>query len=134
MSDSKIEFLHIDHHSVYCSDLEKSKHFFNEILGMEIDPNRPAALKFNGAWFKVGDSGQTIHCLCLPNPDPVDGRPKHGGLDKHVAIRITNLAPLIERLEAHNIFYTKSKSGRGAIFFRDPDANAIEMIEASQAF
>ncbi len=128
---NSLEFLGIDHHSVYSSDLEKSKVFFNEILGLEIDPNRPSSLKFAGAWFKIGANGQTIHCLCLPNPDPVTGRPEHGGLDKHVAVRIRDIEPLIARLDAHKIFYTRSKSGRRAIFVRDPDANAIEVIEVS---
>ncbi len=121
-------FLHLDHHSIMSADIEKSKFFFHSILGLAIDPARPP-LSFDGLWFKIGDSGQTLHCICLPNPDPTHHRPEHGGLDRHIAIKIASLAPLIARLEAHGIFYTKSKSGRAAIFFRDPDGNAIEVIE-----
>lgn len=122
-------FLGIDHHSVISSNIEKSKFFFLEVMGLEIAPGRPP-LPFDGAWFKMGNSGQTLHCLCLPNPDPVTNRPEHGGVDRHVAVKIANLAPLIARLEYYGVTYSKSKSGRQAIFFRDPDGNAIEVIEA----
>ncbi len=128
MENSSINFLAIDHHSVMSADIQKSKFFFHEVLGLDIDPARPP-LSFDGLWFKLGNSGQTLHCICLPNLDPVENRPEHGGLDRHVALRIENLMPLIARLEQHGIFYTKSKSGRRAIFFRDPDGNAIEVIE-----
>jgi glyoxylase I family protein len=128
MSLKPTNFLGIDHHSVYSADLAKTQFFYTQIIGLEIDPRRPK-LSFDGAWFKMGCHGQTLHCLCLPNPDPVKNRPDHGGLDRHVAVRISDLSPLIERLEQHQIYYTKSKSGRRAIFFRDPDGNAIEVIE-----
>ncbi len=128
MESNDIDFLGIDHHSVMSSDITKSKFFFHTIMGLEIDPGRPP-LSFDGMWFKLGNSGQTLHCICLPTCDPTLNRPEHGGLDRHVALKITHLAPLIARLEAHHIFYTKSKSGRRAIFFRDPDGNAIEVIE-----
>jgi len=127
MSSDKIKFSKIDHHSVISSDLEKSKFFYNQVMGLEIDHTRPK-FKYDGAWFKITE-GVAIHCLCLPNYDPVDGRPEHGGMDRHVALRTNNLAPLISQLERHKIFYSRSKSGRAAIFFRDPDGNAIEVIE-----
>lgn len=124
-------FLGIDHHSMISSDIEKSKFFFLEVMGLEIAPGRPP-LPFDGAWFKMGNSGQTLHCLCLPNPDPVTGRPEHGGVDRHVAVKIADLEPLIARLEHYGVTYSRSKSGRRAIFFRDPDGNAIEVIEAEK--
>jgi glyoxylase I family protein len=44
-------------------------------------------------------------------------------------LRVKELAPFIERLNDHEIDYTKSKSGRQALFFRDPDGNAIELTQ-----
>lgn len=129
MSLSQPDFLGIDHHSVISSNLENSKFFFMEVLGLEIAPGRPQ-LPYDGAWFKMGKTGQTLHCLCVPDPDKGVTRPAHGGVDRHVAVKITNLAPLIARLEHYGIAYSKSKSGRNAIFLRDPDGNAIEIIEA----
>ena len=35
----------------------------------------------------------------------------------------------MDALDANKIEYTKSKSGRPAIFFRDPDSNTLEVVE-----
>jgi glyoxylase I family protein len=126
METNKLNFLRMDHHSVLSLDINKSKFFYHDVLGLEIDPNRPN-LSYDGLWFKMGE--QAIHCICLPNPDPILERPEHGGRDRHVAVKIADLQPLIATLEKHSVFYSKSNSGRGAIFFRDPDGNAIEVIE-----
>lgn len=70
-----------------------------------------------------------IHLMELPNPDPVDGRPEHGGRDRHVAFTIADLQPLKGRLDGAGVTYTMSKSGRAALFCRDLDGNAFEVIE-----
>lgn len=69
-----------------------------------------------------------IHLMELPNPDPVDGRPEHGGRDRHVAFTIADLQPLKGRLDEAGATYTMSKSGRAALFCRDLDGNAFEVI------
>jgi glyoxylase I family protein len=121
-------FSGIDHHSVIISDLERSHHFYVTVLGLEQDLSRPE-MSYEGFWFKVGR--QAIHCLKLDNPDPVEDRPEHGGRDRHVCLHCTDLNALIDSLEQHYIDYTRSKSGRQAIFFRDPDGNAIEATQRS---
>jgi hypothetical protein len=49
--------------------------------------------------------------------------------DRHAALTIKNLDPLIESLERHGVTYTFSRSGRRAVFLRDIDANALEFVE-----
>lgn len=68
-----------------------------------------------------------IHLMELPNPDPVSGRPEHGGRDRHVAFTIRDLTPLKNRLDHAGVTYTMSKSGRAALFCRDLDGNAFEV-------
>ena len=72
---------------------------------------------------------QQIHLMELPNPDPTKGRPEHGGRDRHVAFTIANIEPLMARLEEKGVGFTMSKSGRRAVFCRDPDGNALEFME-----
>ena len=121
------EFLAIQHVSVIVADTERALVFYRDILGLPVDPQRPD-LGYPGAWLTLG--AQQIHLLELPNPDPVTGRPAHGGRDRHVALTLRNLDALRRRLEAAGIPYTLSKSGRRALFCRDPDGNALEFIEA----
>ena len=116
----------IDHYSMVVADTARSVDFYTSILELALDDNRPD-LGYPGAWLNVGD--MQIHLLEVPNPDPTSGRPEHGGRDRHLALRVSDLDEVIKRLENAGIKYTKSKSGRAALFFRDPDANAIELVD-----
>lgn len=116
----------IDHCSLIVADTCKALEFYKGILGLELDDSRPD-LGYPGAWLRIAN-GQ-IHLLELPNPDPVDNRPEHGGRDRHLALQVSDLTTIIQRLEKANIDYSKSKSGRAALFCRDFDSNAIELVE-----
>jgi len=116
----------IDHCSLIVEDTAKALEFYVGILGLQVDVSRPD-LGYPGAWLQVG-SGQ-IHLLEVPNPDSVDNRPAHGGRDHHVALQVSDLDKLIQRLEQADITYSRSKSGRAALFCRDFDGNAIELLE-----
>ena len=118
--------LSLHHASVIVADLKRSLAFYCDVLGLRVDSSRPD-LGFRGAWLTVG--GQQVHLLELTNPDPVSGRPAHGGRDRHFALNIRNLDALRLTLDAAGVAYTLSKSGRRALFCRDPDGNALEFIE-----
>lgn len=83
--------------------------------------------RFRAAVLSAVCARPQIHLMELPNPDPVDGRPEHGGRDRHVAFTIQDLGPLKGRLDGAGITYTMSKSGRAALFCRDLDGNAFEV-------
>jgi len=120
--------LWIHHVSLIVADTERSLTFYRDLLGLTLDRHRPE-LGYPGAWLWIGE--QQIHLLELPNPDPLQGRPPHGGRDRHLALTVKDLDALIARLEQAGIAFTRSRSGRRAIFCRDPDANALELIEAA---
>jgi len=123
MSD---RILSIQHVSVIVADTARALRFYRDTLGLPVDGTRPD-LGYPGAWLGVG--GQQIHLLELPNPDPVENRPAHGGRDRHCALLIRDLDGLRRHLDADGIAYTLSKSGRRALFCRDPDNNALEFVE-----
>lgn len=114
------------HASFLVADLAKSRAFYEGVLGLRPSPARPD-LGYAGVWYDVG--AQQLHLLALPSPDPVTGRPAHGGRDRHVALAVDDLAALQAALQAAGVPYTVSRSGRAALFCRDPDGNALEFIE-----
>jgi len=116
------------HASIIVSDTQTALVFYRDLLGLDVDENRPE-LGYPGAWIKVAD--QQIHLLELPNPDPLHNRPEHGGRDRHLAFSIDDIDTLAEKLQRSEISYTMSKSGRKALFCRDPDQNALEFIESA---
>lgn len=117
----------IAHASFLVADTKRSLAFYCDVLGLPLNPDRPD-FAFNGAWLDIGED-QMIHLMELPNPDSTEGRPQHGGRDRHVALVVEDLEALAERLDAAGIEYSRSKSGRAAFFCRDPDGNALEFAE-----
>ena len=124
---NKPEYRKLHHASLVIADTETSVVYYCGLLGFE-QAQRPD-LPFAGAWLKVGD--EQIHLLEVPNVDPVTGRPDHGGRDRHTAITVSSLEPIKAALQSAGIAFTTSRSGRAALFCRDPDGNALEFIEAS---
>lgn len=114
------------HASFLTSDLAKSRTFYEGVLGLKPDPNRPA-MSYDGVWYDVAEN-QQIHLMLLPNPEAGLQRPAHGGRDRHVALAVSDIAKLVERLDQAGISCTLSQSGRRALFCRDPDGNALEFM------
>ena len=117
----------LHHSSLITSNLESAKHFYVDVLGLPLDESRPD-MGFDGLWLDMG-AGQQIHLLSLPNPEAGIDRPEHGGRDRHVALLTDDLEAVVFKLEQHSVTYSRSKSGRAALFCRDPDGNAIEIIQ-----
>ena len=115
------------HAGLLVSDLARAKTFYESVLGLTPYPHRPA-LPYPGAWYDLG-GGQQLHLMQLANPDAGSVRPEHGGRDRHIALAVTNMAALKSRLDAAGVRYTASKSGRAALFCRDPDSNTLEFVE-----
>lgn len=97
---------------------------FPGITGLDINPDRPHnKLPYRGAWLWIGP--EMIHLMELPNPDPLDERPEHGGRDRHFCVAVDSIDPLVNKLEAAGVAFTKSMSGRPALFFRDPGGHVV---------
>ncbi len=119
----------LHHATLLTSDLARSRAFYEGVLGLNPARNRPQ-MGFDGVWYDIAPN-QQIHLMLLPDPEAGLHRPEHGGRDRHVALSVKELPKLKARLEAAGIAYTTSQSGRGALFCRDPDQNALEFIEVA---
>uniref|UniRef100_A0A7S3QWZ5 VOC domain-containing protein n=1 Tax=Dunaliella tertiolecta TaxID=3047 RepID=A0A7S3QWZ5_DUNTE len=127
----RIRFQGVHHVGLLCENLEESLKFYKDTLGLEENPDRPHhKLPYRGAWLWIGP--EMIHLMELPDPDPKDNRPEHGGRDRHFCVGVADVKPLIARLEAGGVKYTTSMSGRPAVFFRDPDMNCLEVAEMGE--
>lgn len=119
------EIVNLLHASLLVADLARSRGFYEGVLGLKPSSARPQ-MSFDGVWYDIG--GAQIHLICLPNPDPVAARPAHGGRDRHTALGVREFAALTGRLDSAGLAYTLSQSGRRALFVRDPDGNALELV------
>ncbi len=117
--------MRILHASFLVSNLEAAHRFYTDVLGLNNLP-RPD-LGFSGAWYGL-EGGQQIHLMQLPGAG--EEQSGHGGRDRHVAFSVEDLDALVLRLVKADIAYTTSRSGRSAVFCRDPDGNALEFVQS----
>ncbi|WP_045224173.1 VOC family protein [Methyloterricola oryzae] len=115
----------LHHASVIISEMQPARNFYEGVLGLTPSDKRPV-LPYGGVWYEIG--ANQIHLLQVPNPDAGSKRPEHGGVDRHVALVVDDFDQLMERLDKAGVPYSVSKSGRRALFCRDPDGNAVELI------
>jgi glyoxylase I family protein len=116
----------IHHVSLLVTNLEESKHFYGEILGLKESKERPD-FNFPGAWFEVGHT--QIHLIvhnegkALRRTKQIDSR------DGHFAIRVRDIHELIEKLKFHNIEILDKPNNQTdwhQVFVCDPNGNIIE--------
>lgn len=113
------------HASILVVDVERARAFYEGVLGLRASDKRPD-LGYPGVWYELG--AQQIHLIAAAAaPQPVFA--EHGGRDRHIALAIDDLAALKAKLNALAVAYTLSRSGRRALFCRDPDGNALEFVE-----
>jgi len=118
-------FTGLHHGSLIVQELERALHFYCQIIGFEQDQQRPE-MSFDGAWLHVGE--QQIHLLVLPETEQRIKLPEHAGRDRHLAINVTQIEGIKQNLTVNQIPFTMSRSGRQALFCRDPEGNGLEFI------
>lgn len=120
-----MKITHLLHSSILVQDLAHARAFYEGLLGLTPSAQRPD-LGYPGVWYELG--AQQIHVLALAGA-PQAIQAEHGGRDRHIALAVDDIAALKVKLDAVNIAYTMSRSGRRALFCRDPDGNALEFVE-----
>lgn len=120
---NRITGLH--HVSLLVTDLQRAGDFYINLLGLKKDNERPD-MEFTGMWLKIGD--QQIHLLALDCVATGTGA-EHPGRDAHLAVAVHDISKIKEILDREEIPFNMSKSGRMALFCRDPDGNGIEFVE-----
>ncbi|MCS3794678.1 VOC family protein [Niastella sp. OAS944] len=126
----KIERLH--HIAIICSDYDRSKHFYTEILGFKID--KEVYRKERGSYkLDLSLNGQyLIELFSFPNPPQRPSRPEATGL-RHIAFGVKDIEKSVEYLVSKNITVEPVRidefTGKKFTFFSDPDNLPVEIYE-----
>jgi glyoxylase I family protein len=129
----EIDGLH--HVALPCADLERSRRFYVEVLGLTEIP-RPA-LPVAGAWFQVG-TRQELHLVVGDAQATFRSRKGMDTNDIHFAIRVASYRQALEALKARGYredanpddpmgIRTSMRVGYPQIYLLDPDRNIIEI-------
>jgi len=125
----------MEHYLVLTDDLEKTRQFYCEALGMRVGP-RPA-LEFPGYWLYVGDTPcihvaewQTDTAHSHKQGIPVSTRGAGTGSLDHIAFNADDFDEVLARLERQGITPGKNIV-RGTplrqLFLKDPNGVKIEI-------
>jgi catechol 2,3-dioxygenase-like lactoylglutathione lyase family enzyme len=115
----------VHHVSFAVRDLEKSREFYEGLLGLE--PVERPDIGLPGAWYSAGN-GQ-VHLIELPKGVEA-GTPVASltPLANHSAFAIDDYDSTLERVRECGIEVFETKSEIGQLWIRDPDGNVIELI------
>ncbi len=122
----------IHHIAIICSDYEKSKNFYTNILGLEIirevyrekRDSYKLDLSLNGTYI--------IELFSFPNPPKRVSRPEAQGL-RHLAFEVDDIESAVHQLEEKGIQVEPIRideyTNKRFAFFSDPDDLPIELYE-----
>jgi glyoxylase I family protein len=120
----------LGHVSFPVSDLERSLHFYRDVLGMPEIP-RPAALGVGGAWLGVGNA--QVHLIQrFAGSDVGAPPPSLNPAAQHVAFVVEDYAATLARLEAEGLAVLATSPEMGQMWVQDPDGHVIELTSAQR--
>ncbi|MCP3761388.1 VOC family protein [Domibacillus sp. A3M-37] len=122
----------IHHTAIICSDYERSKRFYTDILGFEILAEtyraERASYKLD---LRVGASDQ-IELFSFPDAPGRLSYPEAQGL-RHLAFEVEDIEASVRELEEHSVEVEPIRidegTGRRFAFFSDPDGLPLELYE-----
>ncbi|MES2378796.1 MAG: VOC family protein [Bacteroidota bacterium] len=122
----------VHHIAIICSDYERSKHFYTQILGFRIlQENYRAERKSYKLDLEVGNLYQ-IELFSFPDPTPRPSRPEAAGL-RHLAFEVDSIDEAVEDITADGVIVEPIRvdefTGKRFTFFQDPDGLPIEFYE-----
>ncbi len=129
-----MKLLALDHSTLVVKNLEQSRRFYEDVLGLEEVP-RPSTFTFRGMWLQ--GSGFQIHLIdaqdtAAPSGFGVPREAARLGRGHHLAFEVTDLQECLAHLAAHNIELVGGPMPRGdgvtQVFAEDPDGHLLEFF------
>jgi catechol 2,3-dioxygenase-like lactoylglutathione lyase family enzyme len=108
----------IDHIVLHCRDIERTKRFYTEILGMTVYSE-------GGGQLFMHAGGQGVALFERPGEAPIGG-----GDMNHLALNVADggYESLKAELERHGVEVTGRPGDDHCIYFRDPDGHRLQLI------
>ncbi|KAA9020814.1 SMU1112c/YaeR family gloxylase I-like metalloprotein [Sphingobium limneticum] len=125
----------IHHIALICSDYDRSRAFYRDILGLPVI--REVWRAERESWKCDLDAGNAqIELFSFPAPPPRPSRPEALGL-RHLAFLVDDLDAEVARLAAADVACEPIRideyTGQRFTFFADPDGLPLELYESAPA-
>lgn len=126
----------IHHAAVICSDYQRSKDFYTQVLGLRVVAENYREARQSWKLDLVLPDGGQIELFSFPGAPARPSRPEAQGL-RHLAFAVHDLEVWSEHLRACGIAVeavrTDEYTGRRFVFFADPDGLPLELYEVDSA-
>ncbi|MBX4205520.1 MAG: VOC family protein [Candidatus Doudnabacteria bacterium] len=126
-------FKAVHHLAIICSNYEKSKHFYNLVLGFRIMRETYRAERDSYKLDLEMMDGVQIELFSFPSPPSRITNPEACGL-RHLALRSDTLEQTRDHLFLLGVelepIRVDETTGKKFFFFRDPDGLPIEVYES----
>jgi glyoxylase I family protein len=129
---SMVALKSIHHVAIICSDYERSRRFYTEVLGLTIVAEHYRkerdSYKLDLA---IGDH-YVIELFSFPEPPQRVSRPEACGF-RHLAFDVKDIEKSVEELRKHNVetepIRVDEFTGKKFTFFSDPDGLSLELYQ-----
>ena len=132
MEFSKYFTYRIHHIAIICSDYERSKYFYTQVLGFTIIAEHYRSERKSYKLDLALSGNYTIELFSFPDPPKRLSRPEAAGL-RHLAFEVDNIEATMRYLASQNIaaetVRTDEFTGKRFTFIADPDGLPIEFYE-----
>ena len=122
----------VHHVALICSDYEKSKQFYVDILGLQIIAEHYRAARASWKLDLALPDGTQLELFSFPNPPARPSQPEACGL-RHLAFVVRDLDQYIAWLKANEIDVEPVRIDEYTLkrftFFQDPDGLPLELYE-----
>jgi glyoxylase I family protein len=129
-----MSFLAIHHVAIICSDYERSKHFYTQILGLKIIAEAYRAERQSYKLDLAVADGTQLELFSFPNPPERPSRPEACGL-RHLAFAVADVEQIKMNLEQKGVVVEPIRvdeyTGKKFTFFADPDGLPLEVYEVA---
>ncbi|MCE2572914.1 SMU1112c/YaeR family gloxylase I-like metalloprotein [Motilimonas eburnea] len=122
----------IHHVAIICSDYQRSKAFYHQVLQLPILGEYYRAERQSYKLDLQLPDGSQLELFSFPNPPARPSRPEAQGL-RHLAFRVDSVEQTVAYLAEHNIIAEPIRideyTGRAYTFFQDPDGLPLELYQ-----
>jgi glyoxylase I family protein len=127
-----MQVIGVHHVAIICSNYERSKKFYTEVLGFSIiEETFRAARNSYKLDLRVSDKVQ-IELFSFPTPPPRASKPEACGL-RHLAFAVDDLDRAVFELNSQGVEVEDIRideiTGKRFTFFQDPDNLPLEIYE-----
>ncbi|MBC3622046.1 MULTISPECIES: SMU1112c/YaeR family gloxylase I-like metalloprotein [Halomonadaceae] len=131
-SENVVNLESIHHVAIICSDYQRSKSFYTEILGLKILAENYRESRDSYKLDLALPNGGQIELFSFPEPPSRLSNPEAQGL-RHLAFVVNSVESTANELQSHGIDVEPIRvdefTGKRFTFFKDPDGLPLELYE-----